>query len=325
MERARLTALAVWSLLFVVDSEALTISVSERLINAAIGNPVILSVRPSERVRSGVWRHNGSDVLAWIGETSDINNLYTGRVEFLHSNGSLLLKSVNVSDSGEYSVTVNSFTGDTTDAAMNLFVFEPISSVSITSNVSEAVNENDTVILRCHVLGNWTDIIWIFNGSLVNSNGEIKLSSEKATLMIINVGTSHIGSYQCIAQSPVSEKASEAYFLKLDTFTQSDNCSSNEWKAAIVVLAVTSITELMAIAVLLFKIQKMSRTQTGRYILPTVSGTISMPTYENLMPSENDEKEHGDQDQTDSTYTDLQLSDTSVYEQLESCSLGQTP
>ncbi|XP_048379862.2 uncharacterized protein LOC125448540 [Stegostoma tigrinum] len=216
MERARLATLAVCSLLSVVDSEALTISVSERLIHAAVGNPVILSVRPSEKVRSGTWKHNGSDVLAWIGETSDINNLYTGRVEFLHSNSSLLLKSVTASDSGEYSVTMNAFTGHSAEAAMSLLVFVPISSVSITSDVSEAVKENDTVILTCHVLGYWTEITWIFNGSLVNSNGKIKLSSENATLMIINVDSSHIGSYQCIAQSPVSEKESEPYFLTLD-------------------------------------------------------------------------------------------------------------
>ncbi|XP_048379897.1 carcinoembryonic antigen-related cell adhesion molecule 15-like isoform X2 [Stegostoma tigrinum] len=303
MERARLTTLAVCSLLSVVDSEALTISVSERLIHAAVGNPVILSVRPSEKVRSGTWKHNGSDVLAWIGETSDINILYSGRVEFLHSNNSLLLKSVTASDSGEYSVTMNAFTGHSAEAAMSLLVIEPISSVSITSDVSEAVKENDTVILTCHVLGSWTEITWIFNECLVNSNGKIKLSSENATLMIINVHTSHIGIYKCIARSLVSEKESEPYFLTLDTFTQSDNGSCNEWKIAIVVLAVTSITELVAIAVLFFKIQKASRTQTGRYILQTVSGTMSSPTYENFMPSINDEKERGDQNQTNSPYT----------------------
>ncbi|XP_072409746.1 uncharacterized protein [Chiloscyllium punctatum] len=318
MERARLTAITVWSLLFLVDSEALTISVSKRLINAAVGDPVLLSVRPSERVRSGSWKHNGSDVLVWINKATDINNVYRGRIEFLFSNGSLLLKSVTASDSGEYSVTMNSFSDAVANATIILSVFEPISSVSIISNVSNTVKENDTVSLRCHVMGDWTEIIWLFNGILVNSKGRTTFSSGNAMLMIIHVDTSNTGNYRCIACSPVSEKASEPYSLKLDmTTTQSASCSSNEWKAAVVVLAVISIAELVGIAVLLFKVQKMSHSETQRYILPTVSGTISTPTYETFLPSVNDEKECGNQDQSNSNYTDLQISNISVYEQLE--------
>ncbi|XP_043539164.1 carcinoembryonic antigen-related cell adhesion molecule 1-like isoform X5 [Chiloscyllium plagiosum] len=305
MERARLTAITVWSLLSLVDSEALTISVSERLINAAVGDPVLLSVRPSEKVRSGSWKHNGSDVLVWINTTANINNVYLGRVEFLQSNSSLLLKSATASDNGEYCVTMNSFGDAVVNTTIILSVFEPISSVSIISNISNTVKENDTVSLRCHVLGDWTEIVWLFNGSLVNSKGKTTFCSGNAMLMIIHVDTSNIGNYRCIVRSPVSEKASEPYSLKLNmTTTQSDSYSSHEWKAAVVVLAVISITELMGIAVLLFKVRKMSHSETQRYILPTVSGTISAPTYENFLPSVNDE--------------DLQISNISVYEQLES-------
>ncbi|XP_043539161.1 carcinoembryonic antigen-related cell adhesion molecule 1-like isoform X2 [Chiloscyllium plagiosum] len=318
MERARLTAITVWSLLSLVDSEALTISVSERLINAAVGDPVLLSVRPSEKVRSGSWKHNGSDVLVWINTTANINNVYLGRVEFLQSNSSLLLKSATASDNGEYCVTMNSFGDAVVNTTIILSVFEPISSVSIISNISNTVKENDTVSLRCHVLGDWTEIVWLFNGSLVNSKGKTTFCSGNAMLMIIHVDTSNIGNYRCIVRSPVSEKASEPYSLKLNmTTTQSDSYSSHEWKAAVVVLAVISITELMGIAVLLFKVRKMSHSETQRYILPTVSGTISAPTYENFLPSVNDEKECGNQDQSNSNYTDLQISNISVYEQLE--------
>ncbi|GCC19271.1 hypothetical protein chiPu_0021020 [Chiloscyllium punctatum] len=221
MERARLTAITVWSLLSLVDSEALTISVSKRLINAAVGDPVLLSVRPSERVRSGSWKHNGSDVLVWINKAADINNIYRGRVEFLQSNGSLLLKSVTASDSGEYSVTMNSFGDAVANATIILSVFEPISSVSIISNVSNTVKENDTVSLRCHVMGDWTEISWLFNGSLVNSKGRTTFSSGNAMLMIIHVDTSNTGNYRCIARSPVSEKASEPYSLSLENQTSS--------------------------------------------------------------------------------------------------------
>ncbi|XP_067874560.1 carcinoembryonic antigen-related cell adhesion molecule 6-like isoform X2 [Heterodontus francisci] len=215
MERTRLTALAVWLFLSAVESQPLTILVDESLINAAVGQPVLLSVRPSVRVRSGTWKHNGTDVGVWIITNPDINNVYTGRVELLFPNASLLLKSVSVSDSGVYIVIMNSFSNTAATARMDLFVFEPISSVYITSNGSNPVRENDTVWLTCNVLGNYNQRIWSFNGTDVESNERIIFSSENATLMILGVNARNSGEYQCIARNPVSEKASEPYFLHI--------------------------------------------------------------------------------------------------------------
>ncbi|XP_067874557.1 carcinoembryonic antigen-related cell adhesion molecule 7-like isoform X1 [Heterodontus francisci] len=306
MERTRLTALAVWLFLSAVESQPLTILVDESLINAAVGQPVLLSVRPSVRVRSGNWKHNGTDVGVWIITNPDINNVYTGRVELLFPNASLLLKSVSVSDSGVYIVIMNSFSNTAATARMDLFVFEPISSVYITSTGSNPVRENDTVWLTCNVLGNYNQRIWSFNGTDVESNERIIFSSENATLMILGVNARNSGEYQCIARNPVSEKASEPYFLHISRSDQSfvETCNSNKWEAAVAVLGVISVTALITVGVLVLKLQKIAQKEMSEsYTLATVCGGLSqMPTYESFMPSVNDERECRNQDQSDSNY-----------------------
>ncbi|XP_038669432.1 carcinoembryonic antigen-related cell adhesion molecule 1-like isoform X6 [Scyliorhinus canicula] len=214
MERVRLTALAIWLFLPAVECQDLTISVNESLVNAAVEDLVLLSVRPSIQVKRGNWKHNGMDVVRWIGTTVDINYQYTDRVELVH-NVSLRLKSVTVSDSGEYIVTMNPYSGAEGKARIHLVVFEPISTVYITSNDSNTVRENASVCLTCHVVGNWTKIIWSFNGNVVNSNERKILASGNSTLTIISVNAINVGEYQCVARSPVSEKASELYSLHI--------------------------------------------------------------------------------------------------------------
>ncbi|XP_038669420.1 uncharacterized protein LOC119974531 isoform X2 [Scyliorhinus canicula] len=199
-----------------VECQDLTISVNESLVNAAVEDLVLLSVRPSIQVKSGNWKHNGMDVINWIGTAVDINYQYADQVELVHD-VSLLLKSVTVSDSGEYIVTMNPHSGAEGKARIHLVVFEPISTVYITSNDSNTVRENASVCLTCHVVGNWTKIIWSFNGSVVNSNERKILASGNSTLTIISVNAINVGEYQCVARSPVSEKASELYSLHIGT------------------------------------------------------------------------------------------------------------
>ncbi|XP_072325138.1 cell adhesion molecule CEACAM2-like isoform X2 [Scyliorhinus torazame] len=302
MERVRLTALALWLFLPAVECQDLTISVSESLVNAAVEDPVLLSVRPSIKVRSGSWKHNGMDVTLWIGTTVDINNQYVGRVELAH-NFSLLFKSVTVGDSGEYIVTMSSHSDAERKARIHLVVFEPIFTVHITSNNSNTVRENASVCLTCHVVGDWTKIIWSFNGSVVSSNERIILASENSTLTIIGVNAINVGEYQCVARSPVGEKASKLYSLHIGK-SDAESCNIDKWIVAVAVLGVISMAALVAIGVIVFKMWSMAPKEiSGHFTLPTVSGSLSaMPAYENCMLSVNKEQKCGNEDQSDSSY-----------------------
>uniref|UniRef100_UPI00398E5017 cell adhesion molecule CEACAM6-like n=1 Tax=Pristiophorus japonicus TaxID=55135 RepID=UPI00398E5017 len=198
-----------------VESQSFHIEVEQSLINATVGRPVLLSVMPSVNVTSGTWKRNGERLALWLGTTTDISLNYRERMEVLFPNASLLLKAVSFSDNGEYTVNMISFRGRAATARVDLRVFEPISSAYITSNVSNPVRENDSVCLTCIVVGNCTRRVWSFNGAVVESSERIILSSGNVTLTIIGVHRRHSGEYQCRVSSPVSEAASEPYFLHI--------------------------------------------------------------------------------------------------------------
>jgi len=86
------------------------------------GGNAFFSVKPSAAVKSGSWIFKGKAVVQWIGETFGVPNDYTGRVELFFPNGSLLLKSVTDSDSGDYTVTMSSVSGSETTATISLHV-----------------------------------------------------------------------------------------------------------------------------------------------------------------------------------------------------------
>ncbi|XP_067831369.1 uncharacterized protein [Heptranchias perlo] len=196
-----------------LESRAFTITVEQSIVNASVGDTVLLSVAPSELVRDGNW-NNGVQIAVWIETSLILHNDYTGRVE-LFPNSSLLLQSVSVSDSGGYTVTMTSYTGNSATAKIVLRVFEPISFVYVSSNVSNPVQQNDSVCLTCHVLGDFTRIVWSVNRTILHSNERIILSFGNLTLTIIGFNKTDSGGYQCTASSPVSERNSEPYNLSI--------------------------------------------------------------------------------------------------------------
>ncbi|XP_059828860.1 carcinoembryonic antigen-related cell adhesion molecule 4-like isoform X2 [Hypanus sabinus] len=108
------------------ESQHFTINVEHRKISATVGGDALLSVWPSGKISSGSWTFNGKTVCQWIGQLVSIDNAYTSRTELITSNGSLLLKSVNKSDSGEYHVNMVPVRGPQTLVTVTLEVTEEI-------------------------------------------------------------------------------------------------------------------------------------------------------------------------------------------------------
>ncbi|XP_062895383.1 uncharacterized protein LOC134341456 isoform X2 [Mobula hypostoma] len=104
------------------ESQQFTITVENSQINVPVGGDALFSVRPSSKVRSGDWSINGILVVRWIDQTGSIDNEYRSRAELFMTNGSLLLKSVNVRDSGEYRVNMVPVSGSQSSATITLRV-----------------------------------------------------------------------------------------------------------------------------------------------------------------------------------------------------------
>ncbi|XP_072893237.1 pregnancy-specific beta-1-glycoprotein 1-like [Hemitrygon akajei] len=104
------------------ESQQLTIIVEHSQINVAAGGDALFSVRPSSSVSSGSWSFKGKTIAQWVSQTEILDNEYRSRAELFTSNGSLLLKSVNVLDSGEYRVNMVPNSGSQPSATVTLRV-----------------------------------------------------------------------------------------------------------------------------------------------------------------------------------------------------------
>ncbi|XP_072892171.1 uncharacterized protein [Hemitrygon akajei] len=102
-------------------SQYVTIYVEHSRINVPEGGDAFFSVRPSAGVSQGVW-HKYKIIAYWFGKNATVTKEYTCRAALFASNGSLLLKSVNSADSGEYRVDMASTSGSWTSAVVTLQV-----------------------------------------------------------------------------------------------------------------------------------------------------------------------------------------------------------
>ncbi|XP_042201647.1 carcinoembryonic antigen-related cell adhesion molecule 4-like [Callorhinchus milii] len=121
MQTARLGVVALCCCVCVVTAQ-FTITVPDNPITAAAGGTAVFTVKPSGEVRSGSWRFGTETVLLWIGDIVSVNTHYEGRAEVSLPDVSLRLKSVTVTDSGNYTVNLTPVSGDSKSATVTLKV-----------------------------------------------------------------------------------------------------------------------------------------------------------------------------------------------------------
>ncbi|XP_072132523.1 cell adhesion molecule CEACAM3-like [Mobula birostris] len=194
------------------QSQQFTIFVEHSQINVTVGRNALFSVRPSDNVVAGSWIFNGRTVAQWIDQTVSVNNVYRSRAELFTSNGSLLLKSVNMSDSGRYRVNMVPASGSQTSATVTLRVIEPVTGVTVVTNDSTPLENLDTIALSCDASGSVQTRRWFKDNQPIRENSRIFTSSDKAKLIIISVNRNDAGTYKCIASNPFSSGSGETYF-----------------------------------------------------------------------------------------------------------------
>ncbi|XP_072122200.1 cell adhesion molecule CEACAM5-like isoform X2 [Mobula birostris] len=179
------------------------------VIYAAVGAPIVLQAEVSADSRSGTWRFSCRDVAVWIGNTTDVNNDYSDRVELL-SNGSLTLRYLTVNDSGEYVVTTNpTFSNSSVTTRMELKVLVPVSKPIVVANFSEVVEGHGILTLFCEVTGDSPTIRWLKDGEWLQYHDRMNISADNLTITIASVNRSDSGGYQCEGYNPVSTQTSD--------------------------------------------------------------------------------------------------------------------
>ncbi|XP_051901382.1 uncharacterized protein LOC127587216 isoform X2 [Pristis pectinata] len=196
-----------------------------------------------------------------------------------------------------------------------LLSVEPISFVRISTTVENPVKINCWTFLTCEVTGNFTRILWTVGDAALQSNARTILASENVTVIILGVTTADAGEYRCNASSPISQGASEVYILNVSGSTQLE---AEALVSIAAVMGMIALLALITVGVLVHRIRQLGRKKSETYTLATISERLStLPVYDNYIPSIDDRKERGNNDQPDSQYMGLQFRRESVYDQLK--------
>ncbi|XP_059195087.1 hemicentin-1-like [Centropristis striata] len=188
------------------------------LLNAAVGGTVMFTttLTPHEQTFQSVsWIYGGIKPVF----TFNVNNItapeYEGRISFFMSTGSLELRNLALSDSGEYSVIIGlagqlPLLGNT-----RLDVYDPVSVPVVTASSTDLLEFNSSVRLSCSSSGSSLSFLWLNSSSEVTESDRVQLTDGGANLTITNVTRYDQGPFRCNVSNPVSEDTSEPINLSI--------------------------------------------------------------------------------------------------------------
>ncbi|XP_053536645.1 carcinoembryonic antigen-related cell adhesion molecule 5 [Ictalurus punctatus] len=185
-------------------------------INKAVGeNVVITPIRLPDPPHAVIrWRFNEITILAGPPSGIIILPSYTDRVRLNPTTYALELRRLTESDTGLYSLTVdtptNPFTGET-----SLQVFVPASNVIIVPSKTELVEFSSTVSLVCSASGSSLSFIWLNGSSGVRAGERVQLTDNNSSLTITSVTRYDTGPYQCEASNIISKARSPPLILTI--------------------------------------------------------------------------------------------------------------
>ncbi|XP_070254998.1 cell adhesion molecule CEACAM21-like [Myotis yumanensis] len=187
--------------------------------NAAEGQNVTLRIdnMPPD-VRGFMWYRgeepNYKDKIASLGMLPGhrAGPAHSGR-EQVNFDGSLLIKSVTLKDTGNYTILVYRIGSKKEEIGFGqLNVYERVRVPTLLASKTTLKERTDSVILICYT--NAVSVQWFFNGMNLQLTRRKKLSWNDRTLTIDPVWRADSGNYHCNVSNPISFAASDP--VKLD-------------------------------------------------------------------------------------------------------------
>ncbi|XP_064802262.1 hemicentin-1-like [Oncorhynchus masou masou] len=179
----------------------------------AVGSNVTLNLVPESPINIGTWSYETTTIVLFYPGGSIVSTSYQGRVSFNQSSAELSISSLQLNDSGLYTVQGME---PVLNAVVTLSVQEPISNVTLRANATDLVELNDTAIFTCSVSsGTSLSYRWMNGSSEVAASDRVRLGVGNSTLFIVSVTRYDEGPFSCEVINGISNGISQPIGLNV--------------------------------------------------------------------------------------------------------------
>eukprot|EP00063_Salmo_salar_P038404 XP_014013239.1 PREDICTED: hemicentin-1-like isoform X1 [Salmo salar] len=179
----------------------------------AVGSNVTLNLVPESPINIGTWSYETTAIVLFYPGGSIVSTSYQGRVSFNRSSSELSINSLQLNDSGRYTVQGME---PVLKAVVTLSVQEPISNVTLRANATDLVELNDTSIFTCSVSsGTSLSYRWMNGSSEVAASDRVRLGVGNSTLSIVSVTRYDEGPFRCEVINGISNGTSQPIGLNV--------------------------------------------------------------------------------------------------------------
>ncbi|CAB1334002.1 unnamed protein product [Coregonus sp. 'balchen'] len=179
----------------------------------ALGSNVTLNLVPQSPIIIGTWSYETTVVVLFYPTGLSVHISYQDRVSFNRSSSELSISSLQLNDSGMY--TIQGMEPDLHTVVI-LSVREPISNVTLRANATDLVELNDTAIFTCSVSsGTSLSYRWLNGSSEVTASDRVRLGGGNSSLTIVSVTRYDEGPFRCEVNNGISNGTSQPIGLNV--------------------------------------------------------------------------------------------------------------
>ncbi|XP_059827132.1 hepatic and glial cell adhesion molecule-like isoform X1 [Hypanus sabinus] len=197
-----------------------SVSWPEFYLRRPAGSSVLFSILPNMKRRKVIWRFLNHEYELIILEHMSYSNIvsfnsyFRHRVKYDLKTGSLLVKKLQVEDSGLFEVKLGELLfANSIQFKYVRFHLDVQAQLQTPLILQRPADISDRVQLSCIVqTGKVTGTQWLKDGVPIHNHSQYRLASDGSTLFIEDLKTTDCGLYTCSVKNDVS-KAQISYFL----------------------------------------------------------------------------------------------------------------